>query len=543
MNDLQTFSMTLVIASIFSFFLSIILAPVVLGWYRRVLLKGMSSWQAGATPFQQQPVPRGKPSSSLTFHTFDTGNLKILPVHASGNRKLTLIYTLGAIVFGLVVAFAFFNMQMEWEGDEVNFNRIWSLTVACALPGVFIAFQRLTGKVWAFFGVVIAVIILHYGVLALAGKYDDSIFIFAMLYTLGLVPLVIFTLLTLRNQRAVTPYLFVLLLGIVPAFFLWLSLNNWLATLIIDRGGSGEEFPLFMVLTGLFFVILYFGASWLTFRWLSARYERKKFSGWMMEADVMMGICVVFFATTLVSAGKLKGALAVVLGFLVYKFVVRLLGWFFFKEKGMSDQGLLFLRVFGRRHEVRQLMQKFTFHWQFHGPVNLIAAPDLASENLEPHELLDLLTGRTKQRFVKTVNDLHVQLSQLDKLPDPDGRYRVNEFFCYNNMWKQVLNSLLPHSRVVMMDLRGFTQKNKGCLYEVGQLFHNVPLRNVLFIVDDKTDVGFLKNNMLTIWGNLVTSSPNANGEGIAQFFHVKNGNKKELDTLKGLVFQMAKAA
>jgi hypothetical protein len=55
-----------------------------------------------------------------------------------------------------------------------------------------------------------------------------------------------------------------------------------------------------------------------------------------------------------------------------------------------------------------------------------------------------------------------------------------------------VLSSLVDQSDAVLMDLRGFSQRNAGCVFEIGELFRLVPLDRVLFIVDRETDAAFL---------------------------------------------------
>ena len=80
----------------------------------------------------------------------------------------------------------------------------------------------------------------------------------------------------------------------------------------------------------------------------------------------------------------------------------------------------------------------------------------------------------------------------MDVRPDRDGRYRVNDFFCYDDTWRTVLSSLVDQSDAVLMDLRGFSRRNAGCVFEIGELFRLVPLDRVLFIVDSETDAAFL---------------------------------------------------
>ena len=51
------------------------------------------------------------------------------------------------------------------------------------------------------------------------------------------------------------------------------------------------------------------------------------------------------------------------------------------------------------------------------------------------------------------------RLRELDLGPDPDGRFRVNEFICYPDTWRMALSRLLESdpSQSVLVNLRGFS--------------------------------------------------------------------------------------
>ena len=61
--------------------------------------------------------------------------------------------------------------------------------------------------------------------------------------------------------------------------------------------------------------------------------------------------------------------------------------------------------------------------------------------------------------YISTGTDLDRRLTGLDLRPDPDGRYRVNGFFCRVNTWQQTVTRLMAQSDLVVMDLRAFTSK------------------------------------------------------------------------------------
>ena len=100
----------------------------------------------------------------------------------------------------------------------------------------------------------------------------------------------------------------------------------------------------------------------------------------------------------------------------------------------------------------------------------MIAGPDLVESTVEPHEFLEFLGGRLSRNFVRSDADLQRRLEAQQRGPDPDGRYRVNEFFCYADTWRHVMRALAAGSDAILMDLRSFAPANQGCLYELEQL-------------------------------------------------------------------------
>ena len=105
--------------------------------------------------------------------------------------------------------------------------------------------------------------------------------------------------------------------------------------------------------------------------------------------------------------------------------------------------------------------------WRSSGNVLLIAGTDLALRTLDPDDLFTYLSGRLHTRFIGSQDDLDQRMAQLDLAPDVDGRFRVNECYCFDNTWQAALAALVARSDVVLMDLRGFHAENRGCLHEL----------------------------------------------------------------------------
>jgi hypothetical protein len=75
---------------------------------------------------------------------------------------------------------------------------------------------------------------------------------------------------------------------------------------------------------------------------------------------------------------------------------------------------------------------------------------------------------------------------------DADGRYRVNEVFCGEEVWPDARPSLLDVSDVMLLDARGFTSAHPGGRLEIQRLAKLTRLDRILAVVDDTTDHALL---------------------------------------------------
>jgi hypothetical protein len=149
---------------------------------------------------------------------------------------------------------------------------------------------------------------------------------------------------------------------------------------------------------------------------------------------------------------------------------------------------LLVLRVFQRDAAVERLFDQVVERWRLTGNTVLIAGTDLVSRTLDPDDLFAFLNGRLAQRFIASEAEIPRRLAELDLRPDPDGRYRVNESYCFDTTWQAALRALVAASDVVLMDLRGFHAGNRGCRFELDVLAGAAHLRHVVLLFDAATD-------------------------------------------------------
>jgi nucleoside 2-deoxyribosyltransferase len=58
------------------------------------------------------------------------------------------------------------------------------------------------------------------------------------------------------------------------------------------------------------------------------------------------------------------------------------------------------------------------------------------------------------------------------------------------------LEALLARSDIVLMDLRGFSRANRGCVFELQKLVNHGKLERTLFVLDDRTDRALLNTTL-----------------------------------------------
>jgi hypothetical protein len=149
---------------------------------------------------------------------------------------------------------------------------------------------------------------------------------------------------------------------------------------------------------------------------------------------------------------------------------------------------LLVLRVFQRDRAMRTLFDVVIERWRLSGNTVLIAGTDLLDRTLDAGDIFDFLDRRLAERFIMTADQIPVRLANLEFAPDAEGRYRVNECYCHDGIWRETLAALLARSDVVLMDLRSFQRRNEGCAFELAELARIPHVTRVLLLTDAQTD-------------------------------------------------------
>jgi hypothetical protein len=490
--------------------------------YRRAVLGSMRARSEARTDEGAPPVTSGRPAQTepdLAVLDRDSPITSAAPAETLysealyGPWRTAAVYVVAGFCFALVMAAAFLeSTQLEFNVMRFLFLFwIYAWPVVLTVNLVAAATRRAKLATALVYFVVFAAL----GAMAVAKSpaldWGQVVFLWLML---EVPPTVLLLAFLNRRIRAVGPLVLVFMILAVTGAQVALSVAGSNEGLLRSIAEIGVALGLnaFLIFIGLFILgFAVFGPlGWLTLRWLGTRYERKQISDQSITLDAIWLVFGIIESIVLISGGAwflLSGLLA----FAVYKVVARA-GFRVLGRDASSIRErprLLMLRVFslGRRSE--RLFDALATHWRHVGSIQLIAGPDLATTTVEPHEFLDFLSGKLARRFIDGPETLELRLSETDPYPDEDGRFRVSDFFCYDDTWQMVLSRLADESEAVLMDLRGFSPQNAGVVYEINELVDNVPLGRVVFVVDDTTDEVFLRQTVQEAWDRMRPTSPN----------------------------------
>lgn len=488
---------------------------VLLALYRRAVVRLMSARTSGTAPAGPGAAPAGPwPSPDRAGRSPPAPGeaaARLLARAVRAPRRLAAVYAMGGVGYALFLTacwYAAASIDLSIQRFAVTF---WSYLWPAALSVVLVAVSSGRGRA--------RVVMAYAAVLALLGvvtmaepRYWYQVFLVWM--AANALPTLLLLAFLHRRVRAVGPlvfaFAFVATLG-AELLLTFVGASDQRLRFAVGVGsGLGLGAPqLFvaLVLTG----IAAFGVlGWVVVRWVRVRYERKQASDQSILLDALWIVFAVSHSLFLAFEG-VAWILAAPAAFLVYKILTRA-GFSLLGRRsgpGAGEPTLLLLRVFslGRRSE--RLYDTITMHWRHIGSIRLIAGPDLATTTIEPHEFLDFLTRRLAHRFVDGPAALERSVAEMDHAPDQDGRFRVNEFFCRDDSWKPALARLVDSSDAVLMDLRGFSDRNAGCRYELEALVDMAPLAKVVLVTDRTTRADFLDEVVRGAWRRLRPDSPN----------------------------------
>ena len=329
------------------------------------------------------------------------------------------------------------------------------------------------------------------------------------------VPATLLLLLLLhRHIRAVGPpvlFFMVVSVGgaILMSFFvgsnhmLLHALGNLSSSLGLGRAG-----PVIMV--HILGFALFAIAAWVILGTLRHLYQNKIISEQSITIDAVWLLFGIVNSLTLVSQGRwwiLSGLTAYVNYRLIAVSLFLVFG--IAPRSQLSGRRLLLLRVFALDRRSEALYDTLGKLWRTVGSMQVIAGSEQAKTTIAPHEFLDFVAGKLDRRFIDSWLTLDVLFGRMDLQPDKEGQFRVTEFFCHDDTWKMALARLTQDSDAVLMDLRSLSQANSASVAAIHELFNAVAVARIVFVVNNRTDEAYLRQNMQEAWHQLKQRSPN----------------------------------
>lgn len=551
-------------------------------WYRRAVLRAMRrSFRPSPAPpdvaAAPQPAPGAPPPRELRIEVLDAGRPEGIGAAAQAlfrlavraRWSLALVYALAGGAYTLAALLIYNFALPPAPGQDqlvrlcVSLTLLWPMVPVVAAVGVASRGGQLLGPVLYLLFVLVVILFLPREVMTAemssildipkAATSADAAAVI-LLVVLGLSPralmgfimfvmfLSVWPLVTAVPTVMFLAFQYFRAVGIVVGFAVLLLLIGAGAAMLLTKLGVGS-----WAYAALWAAVLAgaAAASWLLIKLLARRYAGKKMSDQSVVIDsywLALSVCLWVVGLAFYD---LRYAPLFLLPFVAYKLALwaglRLLRK---GAAGSPDIRLLLLRVFGSKRHTGRLLEELGRFWRYVGSIQLIAGADLATTNLEIHEFLDFVSRRLGDRFVKDSADLRGQLGALDLRPDPDGRYRVNEFFCYDDTWRETLVELVRRSDVVVMDLRGFARHNQGCVFEINQLLNVVPAHRLVLTTDGRTDFHFLYATLYAAWRGMDADSPNRDAAApVVRVLYAPRQTSRAVRRLLSILFEAAQSA
>ena len=489
------------------------IAMALLRLYTRAVRRSMRSQAHAVQPGASRPAdmmagdPHSRPAGTRAATLYDLPDVSgsaaaegLLTRLIARPRRAAMVYAVAGSAYAVVIAAA----ALLADGLEILPLRFLFLFWTFAWPivptvGIVAATTRRTK---------IAMTAIYFLGLAIIGAIEmprspdltwPQVFTPWVLYDLP-ATILLLTYLS-RRIRAVGPlvltFILLALIGSDVVVTVAGSQDSYLRAIVrvagwVGLGGSGA-FVALLAIGFLMFAVL----GWAALVWIGRRYQAKKISDESVTVDALWMLFTVVHSMDLVFGHPLW-TLAGPVAFAAYKVCARMGFSWLGRTDDLSEKSpaLLVLRSFSIGSDSERLFDVVGRHWRRVGSIQMIAGIDLVSRTVDPHEFLDFTSGKLSRRFIESPAAMEQRMRERDTRPDRDLRFRVNDFFCYDDTWKMVLSRLVDESDAVLMDLRGFSRQNAGCVFELHELVRLVPLEQVVFIVDQRTDEALLAETL-----------------------------------------------
>jgi hypothetical protein len=471
--------------------IAILVARVTLARYRRAVARLMSASAAGAPEIAVSDVraarklaARNEMDAAVLAASIRRGRWELAGVHAVAG-------TLAALTMTATLFIASKKEFLPLRTAVTTLIHAWPVVLTVIL--IAAASRRAVAVCW---GVYFAACVLVGIAVALLSPTSGPLDPLVMWLTMALPPTLLVWAALNRRVRAIGPLvLLVLTLCFIGGnlALAWVAENVHRVAAIGARAGLGATGT--VTAFALLGVAAMVPVAIVLLRIIRSAYTNKLISDQSIVLDaVWLMFCFWHAAQLTFEAGPAGFALGLAAPFAAYR-VAAALGTRALRRRSTRKSAaprLLFLRVFALGDKSVELWTTLGKAFRNTGSIRMIAGPDLAATAIEPHELLDFVTGQLATRFIDDGPALERAIAAIDDDPDLDGRYRVNDFFCRDHVWRATFTRLLADSDAVLMDVRSFSSERSGAKFELAQLARAADMARVVLLVDRTTDRALL---------------------------------------------------
>jgi hypothetical protein len=511
--DAGVISFYLILAGLLAF----IGSGVALAFFRRAILRNIA--ESGGGRQHDTAVPADRPRRPADEPLIFAVDRVSTPTPDGGQagpilRRIALAHATACLIFGALAALLLLPLgsAQVFQTAVVAWAFAWpTVIVLCLLVGPDRRVQALI-----FLGYLGGLVILC-GIAWRGGTSDLDILDVmvlpgflapALIWAIYAVPSIFLLLFLSRTIRTIGPFVlvfvFVLLIGVHLALSILLPAPTEESPMVSDASAGAI---LGVIALGAL------AASWPAWRmvaFLRDRYVTKQSSDLLVAITAIWVLESLVLLTSLAREHGALGAAAAAVPLLAWRLALHaVLRPAVAAARARPPSRLLLLRVFGFGRRSRRLLDLLGARWRLIGSIDLIAAPDLASGTVEPSTFIEFMRGRLARLFIRTPGELQERLAALDHRPDPDARFRINQLFCADAMWRDTVTQLMRDAALVVMDLRGFGLHRQGCVFELQTLLDTVPLDRFVLLFDKTTDLEALESLLAERWQQLDVASPN----------------------------------
>ena len=372
-------------------------SALLLGVYRRAVVRGMNASRAGSIPSAPATARSAAPAMPLRFVSLNANAAS--PSHLPGPWHAAAVYLAAGAAYALTMTAAWLLATRDHQIGPIKVIFIfWSYYWPAMLAVVLVAAEDRARKASVVLGYFAAYVALTVVELTLSPEFTWKQA--AGFWIIQNAPAtVLLYLFLMRRIRSVGPlvlvFAIVALLGSELAISFLGASDARMSTAVeigsaIGLGGIGV-FVATLLLGFLVFALL----GWMVLRWIGARYAAKKLSDESLTADAIFLIFAINASIGLVFQHWMWIAAALV-GFAAYKAIAQI--GFRLIPKTSSPKRLLLLRVFALGARSEPLFDVVRKQWLRGGSIAMIAGPDLVTSAVQPHEFLGFLESNLHRR-------------------------------------------------------------------------------------------------------------------------------------------------